>query len=284
MELRFGFPLACPVADMVALSRAAEAVGCDSVWLSDHLVWPIDVSPTYPYSEDGVVPVPEDVPAFDPWVLLAWIAGQTERIKLGTSVYILPLRDPHVTARAVGTLDVVSGGRAILGAGIGWMPEEFEIAGQPFGGRGRRAEEIVAILRALWSQPRIEHSGAHYRFAPVRFYPKPPQRGDLPILFGGDSEVALRRAARVADGWIGMPQTPAVAAERVRALTALRDEHGLGDRPFEITVGCPAELSAAEAEAFAAAGVDRVYANPWRVSQAPYEALERLATVIQALR
>jgi probable F420-dependent oxidoreductase len=194
--MRFGVPLATTIEMMPAVAAAAEAVGCDSVWLPEHLVWPVAMEASYPYTLDGRPPVAPDLPTFDPWVLLAWVAGQTHHIRLGTSVYILPLRNPHVTARAVTTLDCVSGGRAILGAGLGWMPEEFAIAEQEFATRGARASEIATILRALWSAGPAEHDGRHYHFPPIHFEPKPPQGARLPIIFGGESEPALRRAAR----------------------------------------------------------------------------------------
>lgn len=281
--LKLGIPLTCPLEDMPALARAAEDAGVESLWLSEHLVWPETTASPYPYSADGQPPVGKDIPWHDPWVLLAWIAAQTTRIKLGTSVYILPLREPHVTARAVGTLDVVSGGRAILGVGVGWMAEEFEAAGQSFAGRGRRTDEIIEVLRRLWSEDPVGHEGEHYRFAPVHFQPKPPQGAGLPIVVGGESAPALRRAARLGDGWIGMiGHTPESAAERVAELTAMRAEYGRADQAFEVTLGMPSDLTPADAQALLRAGVGRVVL--WSADASPWTALRDVERLTAALR
>jgi probable F420-dependent oxidoreductase len=279
--MRFGVPLAVEVAGMCELARRAEAAGCDSVWVPEHLVWPVEIAPRYPYSDSGRPPVAPDVPTYDAWVLLAWIAAHTGHLKLATSVYILPLRDPHVTARAVATLDLVSGGRAMLGAGVGWMAEEFAIAGQTFEDRGGRAAEIAAILRALWSPGSAAHTGRHYRFPAVHFEPKPPQGERLPILFGGESDVALRRAARHGDGWIGMRHTPESAAARVRELAGLRARFGRAEAPFEVTVGVPSTIDEAAVTAYAEAGVDRICLRPWRPGEDPAPGLERLGELIE---
>src|SRR5581483_8243241 len=146
----------------------------------------------YPYRTDGGAPVPSDVLLYDPWVLLGAVATVTTRIKLGTCVYVLPLRDPLVTARAVATLDVMSRGRAVLGAGLGWMREEFDAVGIDFRSRGERCDEIVAVLRSLWSEELTSASGRHVNFEPLHMNPKPPQGAGLPIVFGGESQAALR--------------------------------------------------------------------------------------------
>lgn len=165
------------------------------------------VQHAYPYAGGGRPPVPSRVPTHDAWVYLAAVAGVTSTAKLGSSVYILPVRDSLVTARAVATLDVVSGGRAILGAGVGWMAEEFAIQGIDFASREERTDEIVDVLRSLWRDEVTEFHGEHVDLPPVYFEPKPPQSAALPIVFGGESPAALRRAARLGDGWIGLRHT-----------------------------------------------------------------------------
>lgn len=281
--MRFGIPLAVDLPAMPALAREAERAGCDSVWVPEHLIWPAQVSTPYPYSDDGRAPVPEVFPVYDPWVLLAWVAAATERIRLGTSIYILPLRDPHVTARAVATLDLVSGGRALLGAGVGWLAEEFEIAGQGFADRGARSDEITAILRALWSPGSASFAGASYSFPEVHFEPKPPQGAALPILFGGESPPALRRAARLGAGWIGLRHSPSSARERVERLRELRGAAGREGEPFEVTVGAPADVDAEAVAAYAEAGVDRICLRPWARGEEPRAGIERLAELIDAV-
>jgi probable F420-dependent oxidoreductase len=263
------------------LPRPLEAAGCDSVWIPEHLVWPVSIASPYPYTPDRRPPVASDVPTYDPWVLLAWIAAHTDQIKLGTSVYILPLRDPHVTARAVATLDLVSGGRVILGAGVGWMAEEFAVVGQRFSDRGARAGEIAGILRALWSDGPAAHDGRHYRFDPVHFEPKPPQGDRLPLIFGGETPAALRRATRHGDGWIGLRHTPATARAAVETLRELRRAGPRAGEPFEITVGVPHDVDLRALAGYEQAGVDRVCLRPWRTGEDPVEPLEALGRLIE---
>lgn len=285
-RLRFGVPLAVAVSEMAELARRAEDAGCESVWLPEHLIWPVAFESSYPYADSGRPPVPAALATYDPWVLLAHVAAATRHLRLGTSVYILPLRDPHVTARAVATLDLVSAGRALLGAGVGWMREEFEIAGQAFSSRGTRSEEIVAILRALWSPGPAHFAGRHYRFPPVHFEPKPPQGARLPIHLGGQSEAALRRAARIADGWIGMPQEPEAVRAHVERLRAYRREYGRESEPLEITTGPPAS-GVPDAEAamrYRDAGVDCLSIRPWRRGEDFRAGIHRLGELIAAVR
>ncbi|HEY6759943.1 MAG TPA: LLM class F420-dependent oxidoreductase [Baekduia sp.] len=279
--MKFGVPLAAELAELPGLASAAEAAGCESVWVPEHLIWPAVIAPAYPYSESGEPPVALDVPTYDPWVLLGWIAAHTTRIRLGTSVYILPLRDPHVTARAVASLDLVSGGRAVLGVGVGWLAEEFAIAGQDFATRGARTDEAIAILRALWSEAPASYAGRHYAFPPVHFEPKPPQGARLPIVVGGESEPALRRAARLGDGWIGLRHTPESAARVVARLTELRAAAGRGDEPLEVTVGISGSATVEDVARYAEAGVDRVCLRPWRKGEAPLDGLTRLSAMIE---
>jgi probable F420-dependent oxidoreductase len=270
---------------VVEFARTAEQSGCDSVWVPEHLIWPETIESTYPYQDGGAPPVPSSVNLYDPWVLLSAVASVTTTIKLGTCVYVLPLRDPLVTARAVATLDVISGGRAILGAGLGWMAEEFAAAGIDFRTRASRNDEIVPILRSLWSQELTEASGRHINFKPVYFYPKPPQGADLPIVFGGEGEFALKRAARLGDGWLGTWHTPESTAVTVSRLEQLLAEYGRGDEPFEVTVMVrPRLLSAALIEELYAAGADRICVASARTPLGRWpEVLERLGSILATL-
>ena len=266
---------------MSTVAIAAEEIGCDSLWVAEHLVWPAEIAASYPYSKNGLPPVPLDVPTFDPWALLSWVAAQTSRIRLATGVYILPLRDPHVTARAVATLDLVSGGRTLLGVGIGWLPEEFAIVGQDFRSRGARTDEVIEILRGLWSSPMSGYEGRYYRFPPVHFEPPPPQGARLPIVVGGESSAALRRATRLGNGWIGLRHTPESAGEVVARLTGLRAEADRLDEPFEVTVGVSGNADAQTIARYEAAGVDRVCFRPWRRDEPPADGMERLQRLIE---
>jgi probable F420-dependent oxidoreductase len=221
--------------DYPAVAQAAEAAGFESIWIPEHLVFPAEMPATYPYTETGQPPVFPGSPLYDPWVALAYVAASTERIRLGTQVYILPLRHPLVTARAFTTLDILSRGRAILGIGVGWMEEEFDFVGEDFKTRGARTDEIIEILHQLWSEKEVHYRGSYYDLGPLRFEPKPAQDPHPPIEVGGASQAALRRAARLGDGWqaIGDLDTEAIGVS-VKSIDALRAEAGRTGN-FEVT-------------------------------------------------
>src|SRR5437016_8907112 len=184
------------------IARAAEENGFESAWIPEHLVFPAQMPPTYPYSESGLPAVSTATALYDPWVVLGYLAHATQSIRLGTEVFILPLRHPVATARSVVTVDRLSGGRVTVGVGVGWLEAEFETVGQSFHDRGSRTDEIIPLLRRLWTEDTIEHEGDHFRFGPVRFEPKPVQKPCPPIEVGGTTPAALRRAGRLGDGWI----------------------------------------------------------------------------------
>jgi probable F420-dependent oxidoreductase len=185
------------------VAELAEANGFSSIWIPEHLVMPVEVPPGYSYTPDEYSPMRPETPLFDPFVVLATVAGRTTTIGLGTGVFILPLRHPISVARSAVTLDRMSGGRLIFGIGAGWMRDEFDIMGQDFHNRGKRTDEMIVLMRQLWSEETIEFHGEFYDIPPITFYPKPVnrQRG-IPIFVGGTSPAALRRAGRLGDGWI----------------------------------------------------------------------------------
>lgn len=253
----------------------AERLGFESVWMSDHLVFPLDMSGS-PHPGEDLPPVPPTTPVYDAFAWLAFLAALTSRIRLGTNVYLMGLRHPFVAARAVQTLDILSGGRAEIGVGAGWLRQEVAAAGFDPRTRGRRLDECLAVCKRLWSEDVVEHAGEFYAFAPVRFDPKPVQKPWPPIHVGGDSEAALRRAALHGDGWYGLQTTPEGAARQVARLRELRREAGRADLRFEVTLGgalrAPDDLKRWED-----AGVDRLVVSPWRRSPEAVEALRRYA-------
>jgi probable F420-dependent oxidoreductase len=217
----------------------------------------------------------------DPLILLTHIAARTERIRLGTNIYILPLRHPLVTARAATSLEVLSGGRLTLGVGAGWLEEEFQAAGVDFATRGARTRECVRALIALWTEAEPEFHGRFFSFGPVKFEPKPVQKPHPPIVFGGESEAALRRAAALGDGWYGVGHTPETAAGQVARLGALREAVGRAAVPFEHTVSHRGPgLGRDDLQRYAEAGVDRVVVLPWRRGGEAPEQLARLADAV----
>ncbi len=254
----------------------AERLGFESVWLPEHLVFPVDMSGS-PFPGADHPPVPPQTPVFDVFGALCFYAGKTERIRLGTHVYLMGLRHPFVAARAVQTLDWMSGGRAEVGVGAGWLESECRAAGIDFRARGRRLDESIEVCRRLWSEPEVEHHGEFFDFEPVCFEPKPLQPGGPPIHVGGESPAALRRAARVGDGWLGLHHTPESVTPLVARLRELR-----GDRaPLRIIIGGHVETRADLAR-FAEAGVDRVIVSPWQRSREAVDGLRRLADAVLA--
>ncbi|HZO38398.1 MAG TPA: TIGR03619 family F420-dependent LLM class oxidoreductase, partial [Methylomirabilota bacterium] len=186
----------------VELAQAAEAAGFDSIWTVEHVVVPHGYQSRYPYSETGRMGSGlEDFPIPDPLIWLAYIASATRTLKLGTAILILPQRNPVVTAKAVATLDHLAGGRRVLlGIGVGWLAEEFATLGVPFDDRGPRTDEYVAAMRALWSQERASFKGRFVSFSEVFCRPLPADR-KIPIIVGGDTRAAARRAGRLGDGY-----------------------------------------------------------------------------------
>src|SRR5512132_466023 len=186
----------------VELAQAAEEAGFDSIWTVEHVVVPHAYQSRYPYSPTGRMGSGlEDFPIPDPLIWLAYIASATRTIKLGTAILILPQRNPVVTAKEIATLDhLAGGGRVLLGIGVGWLAEEFAALGVPFEDRGPRTDEYVAAMRALWSQERASFQGRFVRFQDVFCRPQPPG-GRIPVIVGGDTPAAARRAGRIGDGY-----------------------------------------------------------------------------------
>ncbi|HKA14969.1 MAG TPA: LLM class F420-dependent oxidoreductase [Myxococcota bacterium] len=277
--MKIGIPLfQLRHAQIARVAARAEALGFESVWVPEHLVLPVRLDTPYPYSEDGRAPFTPDTPILDPLLLLTHIAAATSRIRLGTNIFVLPLRHPIVAARLAMTLDVLSGGRLYLGIGVGWLEQEFRAVGVDFATRGTRTRECVMALRALWTQAEPEFHGRFFDFGPLKFEPKPVQKPHPPILFGGESDAALRRAAALGDGWYGVAHDPVSARKRVEALRALRAEAGRADAPFEVTVGHGGgPVDAGVLERYADAGVDRVSVLPWSRGRDAIEKLEELA-------
>src|SRR4051812_32828166 len=251
-----------------------DELGYESVWLPEHLVLPVQQSGS-PYAGSDHPPVRADAPVFDVFTMLAFFAARTERIRLGTNVYNIGLRHPFVTARAVATLDGLSGGRVELGIGASWLAEEWTAAGLDFATRGGRVDEALEVCKRLWTEAEIEHKGEHFTFAPVAFEPKPAQTGGPPISVGGDSKSALRRAALFGDGWLPM-NTPIGGVPAARAeIEAMRTEAGR-DGEFTVTL-MAAPASRDEVEAYERAGVDRLIVFPWRRSAEATDGLNQFA-------
>ena len=237
----------------VELVQAAEETGFESAWTVEHVVIPKGYQSAYPYTTDGRLPGGEgDFILPDPQIWMAYVAARTTRIKLATGILILPQHNPVICAKQVATLDYMSGGRVLLGIGVGWLKEEFEALGVPFADRGARTEEYMHALRALWSMDAPTYEGKFVSFKNAYMRPK-PVKGTVPIIIGGPSKAAARRAGRMADGFF-----PARGASE-ELLALVRDsaiEAGRDPKDVEITASMPEDL--ADLPALAARGVSRV--------------------------
>ncbi len=246
--------------NLVEVAQKAEALGYESLWIPEHLAVPVRMNTPYPYSADGKFPGGPGVALHDPFVALSFVAACTKTIKLGTGVFVLPLRNPLAVAKAVATLDVLSGGRFLFGVGIGWLEEEFVAVGMPFKDRAARTREWVAMMKALWTEETPQFSGRFHSFPPVGFNPKPAQKPHPPIVFGGESRPALRRTAELGDGWIGVRHTPDSVRPVLALLKEFTEKAGRSFSQLEITVGLDPGLSLDldMVRRFAEAGVHRL--------------------------
>ena len=218
-------PLAEPET-ITTLARFAEDAGFHSIWLADHVVFPAQFEAQYPFSATGAFPAPTADPLLEPIAAMGVLAGATKRIRIGTAVLIVPYRNPVLTARMLITIDQFSGGRVILGAGVGWLREEFEVLDAPdFALRGTATDEYLEIFKRLSAGGEVSFEGETYRFPPVHSVPGSVQRPHPPVLIGGVSNPALRRVARN-DGWLATALGREQMPERLAALKRICDEQG----------------------------------------------------------
>jgi probable F420-dependent oxidoreductase len=216
------------------LAQSAERVGVESMWTVEHVVIPVGYKSTYPYDPSGKIPAPDQLPLPDPLVALAYAAAVTKTLRLATGILILPQRHPIYVAKEVATLDLLSQGRVILGIGVGWLEEEFQALGIPFAERAARTAEAVRAIRSLWKDEPQPFHGRFYRWEALESHPKPVQKPGVPIVVGGHTELAARRAARYGDGFF-----PGVADEEklLWLLGIMREEcKKIGRNPATIEV------------------------------------------------
>ena len=229
--------------DIVDVAQAAESAGLDSVWVGDHIAFPVEFTSQNPTMADGKYPYPTDNPRMESLTTLAFVAGATSTIKLMVNACVLPQRNPVIVGKAVATLDFLSGGRVVFGATLGWLREEFDALGADYSRRRQRLEEGIEILRTLWEQDQPSFEGETYSFLPLNMQPKPVQ-SPLPIYLGGHSQPALRRAAAVGDGWLAARMTPDDLREHVDFLREERKRSPRADQPFTVATNCPAAVGA----------------------------------------
>jgi probable F420-dependent oxidoreductase len=247
MEFGCVFPNRGPMATPANLGRVAdkaEALNYDTVWFSDHIVIPTEVKSFYPYDPSGKMPFNPSEPYWEPLTVIGYVAGRTSRLRLGTSVLILPYRNPIVTAKMLATLDVLSNGRVTLGAGVGWMEEEFKAIGlDTYSRRGAYSDECIRIFRELWTKDNPSFQGEFHQFSNIRCEPRPVQPGGLPIWIGGHTPQAIRRVARLGDGWQPLVQRPpadlppAEMQEKIAQLRAFAQQAGRDPRRITLAMG-----------------------------------------------
>lgn len=221
-----------------AVGREVEDRGLESIWVPEHVVLFDDYASSYPYSPDGRFPGGGDSGMLEPLGALTFLAAVTDRVRLGTGICLVPQRNPVYTAKAVTDLDSLSGGRVDFGVGVGWLREEFEVLAMPFDKRGQRADEHLEVMKALWTEDPSEYHGELYDLPPCRMYPKPLQQPHPPIHVGGESEAALRRAARLGQGWFSFDRLPADLADPLDRLDRALAEHDRTRSDLTVSV-CP---------------------------------------------
>ena len=216
--------------DLAANARLAEQLGFESVWMGEHLGFPIQFKSTYPYDESGIPPVHNDTAIHDPLIVFAYLAAVTTTIKFGTGVYILPLRNPFAVAKAIASLDQLSNGRFLFGVGIGWLEEEFEWVGMDWDNRARRNNEMLKLMDALFTQEVPKFKGETVSTEGFYFNPKPVQQPHPPYIIGGNTDAAIKRACRLGDGWYGIAKQLDKALELVKRVREIEKGYNRASR------------------------------------------------------
>lgn len=252
-----------------ALGKVAEEAGFDSLWTVEHVVVPAGYESQYPYSPSGKMPGTEDNPIPDPLIWLTYVAAHTSTIKLATGILILPLRNPIVLAKEVATLDVLSNGRAVLGIGVGWLKEEFDAIGIDFEARGAITDEHVEALRSLWRDDEPTFKGQWSSFERAKSYPKPVQAGGVPIVVGGHSKAAARRAGRLGDGFF--PARGALDELSQLFDVARASAKDAGRDPDAIEMTCGGAMDLEGVKKFADSGADRLVVPAFGSSEEQYK-------------
>jgi probable F420-dependent oxidoreductase len=213
---------------ILELAELAESAGLESIWVADHVIFPLTFTSRYPYSATGAFPLDmAREPLLEPMATMGVLVGATRQVKIGAAVLVMPYRHPVLLGRMLATLDVLSGGRMMLGAGVGWLAEEFAaLDARPFAARGRVTDECIEIVKRLCQGGEVTFQGEHYRLDPVISSPGSVQRPHPPILIGGTSDAALRRAARLGDGWLSTGMRPEALQARVATLRKLCEAQG----------------------------------------------------------
>ena len=251
-----------PAAQLCDLARACDSAGFEAIAVSDHLFHPEKLATPYPYTEDGSPRWEPFTDWPDPWVSIGAMAAVTERLRFVTSVYVLPLRNPVQVAKLVGTAAALSGGRVVLGVGVGWMREEFEALELPFEARGRRSDEMLDVMKRLWEEPGyVEHHGEFFDFGPVEMRPAPP--APVPVWVGGLSQPALRRVALRGDGWISDVHSTDEMRGTIARILELRGDSPRAGQPLSVLGAATDAYTLDGYQRLEEAGVTHAQTLPW---------------------
>jgi probable F420-dependent oxidoreductase len=264
MQFDLWLPTASPMTTFDLLRRVgteAEDRGISTLWVGEHVVLFADYASAYPYAADGKIPAPRGSGLLEPMVTLSYLAACTTSLRLGTAMLLLPQRNPVYVAKEVASLDWLSEGRVDLGIGVGWLKEEFDAVGVPWERRGVRTDEYIEVLRTLWCDDTSSFTGETFHLPACEMYPKPIQRPYPPLHIGGETDAALRRAARTGQGWHTFNRSPEELAAGLRKLDEFLDLEGRSRSELRITV-CPYfhELTPELVQRYADAGADAVAA------------------------
>jgi probable F420-dependent oxidoreductase len=249
-----------PPGHLIPLAIAAEEAGFEAISFSDHAVYPEKLDTPYPYTEDGSRRYDQTTEFPDPWVVIGALSAVTKRLRFTNNVFVLPMRNPFLAAKSIATAAAMSGDRVTLTIGVGWSKVEFELVGQEFRRRGARADEMLEVMRKLWSGEMVEHAGEFYRFERLKMTPPIPA-APIPVWVGGISDLALKRAARN-DGWLSDLQTTAEILECIEKVRAHRRELGR-DESFEVMASASDAHDVAGYRRLGEGGVTHVLTMPW---------------------
>lgn len=249
------------VADLQELAKTADSCGWEAMSFSDHVVNPQTIKTPYPYTENGERRWQAFTDWPDPWVMIGALASITKNLKFTNNIFVLPMRNPFLVAKAISTAAIISDNRVIPAIGVGWSKDEFELLQQDFHTRGKRADEMVEIMRLLWTGELVEYQGKHYQFDALEMNPAPSAY--IPIWVGGISEAAMRRAARIADGWVSDLQSSAEILSCVQRIQQYRKEYGRENLPFSV-MATPSDAFTIDGyKRLEDGGVSHILTQPW---------------------
>jgi probable F420-dependent oxidoreductase len=249
------------VADLKKLAITADSCGWEAMSFSDHVVNPEKLNTPYPYTENGERRWQPFTDWPDPWVMIGALASITTKLKFTNNIFVLPMRNPFLVAKAISTAAIISDNRVIPAIGVGWSKDEFELLQQDFHTRGKRADEMIEIMRLLWTGEMVEYQGKHYQFPPLEMNPAPSTY--IPIWVGGISDAAMRRAAKIGDGWVTDLQTSEDILASIAKIQQYRREYGHENRPFSV-MATPSDAFTPDAyRRLEDGGVSHILTQPW---------------------